>query len=221
MSTIAAMNKNRVFLFVTLFVGIGGGLLIAKYGSNGPVVPSSANPSPEVTSTTTRPTAAGRTARNLHVDKATNVQPELVEADQTTESAARDQLEQRFRNFREDGRKQFEDLVGGDREKMGRLFRSAFSNPEFQEIFQNSRAISEKWRTASDAEKPALMDQLTALRAKGLNIAKQELAKMDAPAAPVQPTVTIEGGTVVQPNTGTLKLGDGAQPAAPAPVIIM
>jgi len=222
MVTIQAMNKNRVFLFLTLFVGIGGGLLIAKYGSTSPAVPSVANPSPEVTTTTTRPTATGRTARNLHVDKSTNVQPELVEADQTTESAARDQLEQRFRSFREDGRKQFEDLVGGDREKMGRLFRSAFANPEFQEIFQSSRTISEKWRTASDAEKPALMDQLTALRAKGLNIAKQELAKMDAPAAPVQPTVTVEGAAIVQPTPRAPGNAPAeAQPAAPAPVIIM
>ncbi len=214
------MNKNRTFLLLALFLGIGGGLLIAKFANNGPEVPSLGKPSAEVTTTTTRGTATGRTARGLHVDKTTNVQPELVEADQATETTAKDQLEQRFRNFREDGRKQFEELVGGDREKMGRLFRGAFSNPEFQEIFQSSRAISEKWRTASDDEKPALMDQLTALRAKGLNIARQELAKMDAPAAQAQPTVTIEGGTVVLPANGG-KTEATPPPAAPAPVIIM
>ncbi len=217
------MNKNRTFLLLTLLLGIGGGLLIAKFANNGPEVPSLGKPSAEVTTTTTRGTATGRTARGIHVDKSTNVQPELVEADQAAETTAKDQLEQRFRNFREDGRKQFEELVGGDREKMGRLFRGAFSNPEFQEIFQSSRAISEKWRTASDDEKPALMEQLTALRAKGLNIARQELAKMDAPAAQAQPTVTIEGGTALLPtaNGGKLELNNGTQPAAPAPVIIM
>lgn len=214
--------NNRTFLILALFVGIGGGLLIAKF-SGAPAAPTLGKPTAEVTTTTTRATATGRTARGIHLDKTTNVQPELTEADQTNELTARDVLEQRFRNFREDGRKQFEELVGGDREKMGQLFRQSFSNPDFQAIFQETRAISEKWRTASDDEKPALMEQMTALRARGLNIARQELAKMNAPAPQVQPTVTIEGGEVVKPatNSGTLQLGTQPAAPAPAPVIIM
>lgn len=214
------MNKKS-FLFLTLCLGLAGGLLIAKFTN--PATAAAGTPSKsseEVTSTTTRPTAAGRPAKSLHLDKSTNVQPELIEADQAVDSAVREQLEQRFRSFREDGRKQFEDLVGGDREKMGRLFRASFSNPEFQQIMQGSREISEKWRTATDGEKPALMEQLTALRAKGLGIAKQELAKLDAPAAaPVQPTVTVDGATIVPAAPKPV----GEQPAAPAPapVIIM
>ena len=214
------MNKKS-FLFLTLCLGLAGGLLIAKFTS--PATATAGTPSKsseEVTSTTTRPTAAGRPVKSLHLDKSTNVQPELVEADQAVDSAVREQLEQRFRSFREDGRKQFEDLVGGDREKMGRLFRASFSNPEFQQVMQGSREISEKWRTATDGEKPALMEQLTALRAKGLGIAKQELAKLDAPAAaPVQPTVVVDGATIVPAAPKPA----GEQPAAPAPapVIIM
>ena len=215
------MNKNRVFLVLTLLIGVGGGLLIAKFGG-APAVPSLSQPSAEVTTTTARGTATGRTARGIHLDKTTNVQPELLEADQANELSARDVLEQRFRNFREDGRKQFEDLVGGDREKMGQLFRQSFANPDFQAIFQETRAISEKWRTASDEEKPALMEQMTALRAKGLGIARQELAKLNAPVQQTQPTVTIEGGQLLQPAPrGNAPATDGAQPAAPAPVIIM
>lgn len=214
------MNKKS-FLFLTLCLGLAGGLLIAKFKN--PATATAGTPSKsseEVTSTTTRPTAAGRPVKSLHLDKSTNVQPELVEADQAVDSAVREQLEQRFRSFREDGRKQFEDLVGGDREKMGRLFRASFSNPEFQQVMQGSREISEKWRTATDGEKPALMEQLTALRAKGLGIAKQELAKLDAPAAaPVQPTVVVDGATIVPAAPKPA----GEQPAAPAPapVIIM
>lgn len=212
------MNK-KAFLFLTLFIGVAGGVVIANYSNRAPeLAANTTKSSDEVTTTTTRPTAAGRSVRGLQLDKSTNVQPELVAADQGVDSAAREQLEQRFRSFREDGRKQFEDLVDGDREKMGRLFRSSFANPEFQQIFQSSREISEKWRTASDGEKPALMDQLSALRNKGLGIAKQELIKMDAPpAAPVQPTVTVDGATIVPAGTKPA----GEQPAAPAPVIIM
>lgn len=214
------MNKTRVFLFLTLAVGIGGGLLIAKYANNDATVTTVAKKSsPEVTTTTSLPTAPGRSAKSLRLDKSTNVKPELVEAEQGQELTAKDQLEQRFRNFREDGRKQFEDLVGGDREKMGQLFRSAFSNPEFQEIMQSSRGISEKWRTASDEEKPALMEQLATLRTKGLGLAKQELAKMNAPAA--APTVSVEGATIIPAGVPATNPADGAQPAAPAPVIIM
>jgi len=214
------MNK-KTFLFLTLFVGIVGGVVIARLTNPAPELPANTTKTSEdVSSTTTRPTAAGRRVKGLQLDKSTNVQPELVAADQAVDSAVREQLEQRFRSFREDGRKQFEDLVGGDREKMGRLFRSSFANPEFQEIFQKSRAISEKWRTATDGEKPALMDELTALRNKGLGIAKQELAKMDAPpAAPVQPTVTVDGATIVP--TGAKPTGEQPAAPAPAPVIIM
>ncbi len=216
------MNK-KTFLFLTLFVGIAGGLLIAKLTNPTPELPANTTKSSEeVSSTTTRPTAAGRSVKGLQLDKSTNVQPELVAADQAVDSAVREQLEQRFRSFREDGRKQFEDLVGGDREKMGRLFRASFSNPEFQQIFQSSREISEKWRTATDGEKPALMEQLTALRNKGLGIAKQELAKMDAPpAAPVQPTVTVDGATVVPAGPKPTGEQPAAPAPAPAPVIIM
>jgi hypothetical protein len=217
------MNK-KAFLFLTLFLGVAGGVVIARYSnstSNTNGLPANTTKSSEeVTTTTTRPTAAGRSVKGLQLDKSTNVQPELVAADQAVDSGAREQLEQRFRSFREDGRKQFEDLVGGDREKMGRLFRASFGNPEFQQIFQSSREISEKWRTASDGEKPALMDQLSALRNKGLGIAKQELAKMDAPpAAPVQPTVTIDGATIVP--AGPKPTGEQPAAPAPAPVIIM
>ena len=217
------MNK-KAFLFLTLFLGIAGGLLIAKLTTPAPeLAANTTRSSDEVTTTTTRPTAAGRTVKSLHLDKSTNVQPELIEADQAVDSAVREQLEQRFRSFREDGRKQFEDLVGGDREKMGRLFRASFANPEFQQVFQSSRELSEKWRTATDGEKPALMDQLSALRNKGLGIAKQELAKMDAPpAAPVQPTVTVDGATIVQPPSSVQKTGNGGTLTLdPAPVIIM
>jgi hypothetical protein len=64
------------------------------------------------------------------------------------------------------------------------------------------------------------MDQLSALRNKGLGIAKQELAKMDAPpAAPVQPTVTVDGATIVP--AGTKPAGEQPAAPAPAPVIIM
>ena len=217
------MNK-KIFLFLTLFVGVAGGVVIARYSNSASsttgLPANTTKSSDEVTTTTTRPTAAGRSVKGLQLDKSTNVQPELVAADQAVDSGAREQLEQRFRSFREDGRKQFEDLVGGDREKMGRLFRASFGNPEFQQIFQSSREISEKWRTASDGEKPALMDQLNALRSKGLGIAKQELAKMDAPpAAPVQPTVTIDGATIVP--TGAKPTGEQPAAPAPAPVIIM
>jgi hypothetical protein len=217
------MNK-KAFLFLTLFIGVAGGVVIANYSnstnSTSELPANTTKSSDEVTTTTTRPTAPGRSVKGLQLDKSTNVQPELVAADQAVDSGAREQLEQRFRSFREDGRKQFEDLVGGDREKMGRLFRSSFANPEFQQIFQSSREISEKWRTASDGEKPALMDQLSALRNKGLGIAKQELAKMDAPpAAPVLPTVTVDGATIAPAAPKPA----GEQPAAPAPapVIIM
>ncbi len=210
------MNKNRSFLLLTLAVGIGGGLLIAKYANTGaPVTTGAKKSSAQVTTTTIIPTAPSRSARTLHLDKSTNVKPELVEADQGQELTAKEQLEQRYRNFREDGRKQFEELVGGDREKMGQLFRAAFGNPEFQEIMQNSRSISEKWRTAADEEKPALMEQLTGLRARGLGLAKQELTKLNAPA----PTVKIEGPTIIP--AGVPADGTPADPATPPPVIIM
>ncbi len=187
---------NKISLVLTLGLGIGIGLLVARFTSP-PVAVVASTPVPEVKNST-KPARAPSVFDNRPARTT-----ETVATEPTAEEATKAALEERFKNFRADGRKMIEDLAkDGDREKIGRAFRSAFQNEDFRQVFQRSRELEGQWATASTEEKPAIMDELQALRTKGVGLFKAEMDKLDA----VQVTTPAAPGTAAP---------------APAPTVIM
>ena len=224
------MKMSKTTLVLAVLCVVGGGALIARFFGG------SANPAPKATAAVATKNAAStagearpaavRSTRTLKLDKGANVIPDLDKEALTRELTPKEALESRFRNFRDEGRQQFEAIFQGDQDRTRAAMRALFQNEEFRGLFQQTRALGEKWGQASDQEKVAIMAQMQALRDKGLGMARAEAARqtnggaIEAPAAGPQGTVII--------NSGTLSLPTEAQPApaapaapAPAPVIIM
>ena len=102
-------------------------------------------------------------------------------------------------------------MFGGDRQKIGDAFRAAMANDEFRANFGRMRELENQYRSASDDQKQAIMDELSTIRTRGLGMLKQAAA--GAPPSN-QPTVTVTGPGVVRDATGP---APAAAPAAPAP----
>lgn len=210
------MKNNLLFLTLTLLVLAGGGYLIAQFISpeSTPVVvnkPKGTTSSPSVAEETR---TSARSIKDLKLDKRTNVKPDAPEDTEATKVAAREIIDEKFKNFREEGRKNFEEAVGGN----WNVFRKVVeTNPEIQELWRQQRELRDKWGTMTDAEKPAALEQMTALRDKGLSLIKVEMSKPEntaSAAAPANPNAPAEASPPPEPTA------EGPAPNAPAPTVI-
>lgn len=168
-----------------------------------------------------------RSAKGLKLDKSANIIPDLDKEARSRDLTAKEALESKFRNWRDDGRKQFEEIFQGDRERTGAVMRALFQNEQFRGMFQQTRELEARWSKATDDEKVAIMGQMEAIRAQGLGMVRAEAARQAGGSAGAL-TVGNGQGTVII-NGGTLSLPAENQPAPPsagpipppAPVIIM
>ncbi len=164
-----------------------------------------------------------RSAKALKLDKSTNVIPDLDKEARSRDLTAKEALESKFRNWRDDGRKQFEEIFQGDRERTGLVMRALFQKEEFRGMFQQSRELEAKWPKATDDEKAAIMAQMESIRTQGLAMVRAEAARQ-ASGANGQGNVqvqTLGGATLVTPNQPVPTPTAPAAAPAPAPVIIM
>ena len=207
------MNKNPLYAILGLTVlGIGA---YAAYqltqGNDGQVVKNTAKRSGSPVSKLTTETGKPRAAKALKLSRKDDVGTEVEEKDLVKQSKPVAELDAKFATWRDDGRKAVEDMFGGDRQKMGDAFRAAMANEEFRSNFGRMRELENQYRSASDDQKQAIMDELSTIRTRGLGMLKQAAAG----AAPSnQPTVTVTGGAITVPGVVTTP---GAAPAAPAP----
>ena len=208
------MNKNGLFWILTLLVVAGGGYLVAKF-VNPEGTPVSTIPSKtkvEATSSNERSRTVVRPAKDLKLDTINNIKPDPVE-EPGYKVAAKEALEEKYKNFREEGRKNFEDAVGGN---WGRLRKVMEANPEIQQLWMQQRELREKWVTMTDEEKPAAMEQMIALREKGLGLIKAEFAKPETP----DPAATAANQGTAEPAPPPEPTAEGPAPNAPPPTVI-
>lgn len=208
------MNKNRLFWILTIFVVAGGGYLVAKF-VNPEGTPVSKIPSRtkvEATSSNEGSRTVARPAKDLKLDTKNNIRPDPVE-EPVHKVAAKEALEEKYKNFREEGRKNFEEAVGGN---WGRLRKVMEANPEIQQLWMQQRELREKWATMTDEEKPAAMEQMIALREKGLGLIKVEFAKPETP----DPAATAANQGTAEPAPPPEPTAEGPAPNAPPPSVI-
>jgi len=207
------MNMNRIYAILALAL-LGYGAYAAyewTQGDEGKVVKNTAKRSGSPVSKLTTETGKPRAAKALRLSRKDDVGTEVEEKDLVKQSKPVAELDAKFATWRDEGRKALDDMFGGDRQKMGDAFRAAMANEEFRSNFGRMRELENQYRSASDDQKQAIMDELATIRSRGLGMLKQAAA--GAPPAN-QPTVTVTGGAITVPGTGTTP---GAAPAAPAP----
>lgn len=209
------MNKNRSFWILTIFVVAGGGYLVAKF-VNPEGTPVSKIPSRtkvEATSSNEGSRTIARPAKDLKLDTKNNIRPDKGEETTSNPVVTKEALEEKFKNFREEGRKNFEEAVGAN---WGRLRKVMEANPEIQQLWMQQRELREKWATMSDEEKPAALEQMTALREKGLGLIKAEFAKPET----TDPTAAPANQGTAEPAPPPEPTAEGPAPNAPAPTVI-
>jgi len=207
------MNMNRIYAIIALAL-LGYGAYAAyewTQGDEGKVVKNTAKRSGSPVSKLTTESGKPRAAKALKLSRKDDVGTEVEEKDLVKQSKPVAELDAKFATWRDDGRKAVEDMFGGDRQKMGDAFRAAMANEEFRSNFGRMRELENQYRSASDDQKQAIMDELATIRSRGLGMLKQAAA--GAPPSN-QPTVTVTGGAITVPGTVTTP---GAAPAAPAP----
>jgi hypothetical protein len=151
-----------------------------------------------------------RSAKDLHLSRKDDVGTGVEEKDLAKQSKPVAELDAKFATWRDDGRKAVEDMFGGDRQKIGDAFRAAMQNEEFRTNWGRMRELESQYRSAGDDQKQAIMDELGAIRNRGLGMLKQAAASAPSSATP---TVTITGPGVVNPSAAPT----AAPAAAPAP----
>ena len=196
------MNKNPLYAILGLAV-LGYGAYAAyqwTQGEEGQVVKSTAKRTSSPVSKLTTETGKPRAAKALKLSRKEDVGTEVEEKDLVKQSKPVAELDAKFATWRDDGRKAVEDMFGGDRQKIGDAFRAAMANEEFRSNFGRMRELENQYRSASDDQKQGIMDELSTIRTRGLEILKQ--AAGSAPPSN-QPTVTVTGGAITVPGVGT------------------
>ncbi len=214
------MNSKRLFAIIAL-CALGFGAYAAYQwanGDEGTVVKSTAKRTSSPVTKLTTETGKPRAAKALKLSRKDDVGTEVEEKDLVKQSKPVAELDAKFATWRDDGRKAVEDMFGGDRQKIGDAFRAAMANEEFRSNFGRMRELENQYRSASDDQKQAIMDELSTIRTRGLGMLKQAAA--GAPPSN-QPTVTVTGPGVVTPATtnGPAPATDAPAPAPAAPVV--
>jgi len=208
------MNKNRFFWILTLLVVAGGGYLVAKFVNpeSTPVSTIPLKAKVEITSSSEGARTVARPARDLKLDTRNNIKPDPVE-EPSYKVDAKEVLEEKYKNFRDEGRKNFEEVVGRN---WGRLRKVMEANPEIQQLWMQQRELRDKWATMTDEEKPAAMEQMIALREKGLGLIKAEFAKPETP----DPAATAANQGTAEPAPPPEPTAEGPAPNALPPTVI-
>ena len=211
------MNKNPLYAILGLAL-LGYGAYAAyqwTQGDEGQVVKSTAKRTSSPVSKLTTETGKPRPAKALNLSRKDDVGTEVEEKDLVKQSKLVAELDAKFATWRDDGKKAVDDMFGGDRQKISDAFRAAMANEDFRSNFGRMRELETQYRSASDDQKQAIMDELSTIRSRGLGMLKQAGSGAPATAAP---TVTITGGGVVNPGNGAAP--DAAPVPAPAPPIV-
>jgi len=222
------MKTSKTTLVLYFLCAIGVVALVARFFSTPPTTADRTAAVPGAPKSVggggdPKPGSVVRSAKALKLDKSSNVIPDLDKEARSRDLTAKEALESKFRNWRDDGRRQFEEIFQGDRERTGLVMRALFQKEEFRGMFQQSRELEAKWPKATDDEKAAIMAQMESIRTQGLAMVRAEAVRQ-ASGANGQGNVqvqTLGGATLVTPNQPVPTPTAPAAAPAPAPVIIM
>ena len=168
------MNKSTVFL--TLLLGLGLGLLGARFFAEAPapvakpaaVAPVEPTPAPIAKVKAPKPVAEAPKA--------------VANADEET---ARQEARAKAKVFMEETKKMAEEIAGGDQKKLQRAVMSGMMKPENQALMKEMRELGTAMRNATPEEREALAQQAVTLRDRAMTALRAEVAALpEAGAAP-------------------------------------
>jgi hypothetical protein len=191
------MRKILLALFLLVAVGFGAWRALAP-------TPPSKNPMERMK--TVSPVETVRSSKSSTSAPVTRAVPE---APNNKISAKRAQMEERFADLKEEGKRVRDALIASD-PKAAQAYSNISRRPEYREILDQRHQIEANWEKAPDNEREGMLAQMNALRQQGFGLILAEIQNMNS-----QPVAAPASASASQ-NAPV----PGAAPApAPAPLV--
>ncbi len=188
------MRKALFFLCFLAVIGLGGWRFLAPPGVTKSPVERLKSASPLETVRVARPSQ--------------NFSRPAPEAPSKT-SAQRAQMEERFNDLKEEGRRVRQTLLDSD-PKAAQAYNEVVQRPEYRTLLDRRHQIEAAWASAPENEREGMLDEMNTLRQQGFALILGEIQRLKSqPAAPT----TISGPT---PSSAP----SAAPAAAPAPPVV-
>jgi len=122
-------------------------------------------------------------------------------------SARRAQMEERFNDLKEEGRRVRQTLIDSD-PKAAQAYNEVVRRPEYRALLDRRHAIEAAWATAPENEREGMLNEMNSLRQQGFTLILGEIQRLQS-----QPTPPSGGSAPTSAPT--------ASPApAPAPPVV-
>ena len=192
------MRKFLLALFLLAAVGVGAWRIFAP-------APVTKNPIDRL--------KAPSPVETVRIAKSSSPPPAPVvraapEAPNNKMSAKRAQMEERFTDLKEEGKRIRETLIAND-PKAAQAYSNISRRPEYREILDQRHQIEANWEKAPDNEREAMLTQMNALRQQGIGMLLSEIQNMSS-----QPAATPAAASASQ-NAPAPGVAPAAAPAAP------
>jgi hypothetical protein len=124
----------------------------------------------------------------------------------TTPAAKRAQMEERFVDLKEEGRRMREALIASD-PKAAQAYQSLSQRPDYRGLIDRRHQIEAAWANAPESEREGMLAEMNSLRQQGVGLILAEIQRINS--LPPPPPA---GATPASPATN-------APPAPAAPVV--
>lgn len=124
-------------------------------------------------------------------------------------SARRAQMEERFNDLKEEGRRVRQALLESD-PKAAQAYNEVVRRPEYRALLDRRHAIEAAWATAPEHEREGMLNEMNSLRQQGFTLILGEIQRMQS-----QPSAPAAATSARQPTSSTAT----PAPAPAAPVV--
>lgn len=126
-------------------------------------------------------------------------------------SARRAQMEERFNDLKEEGRRVRQTLLESD-PKAAQAYNEVVRRPEYRALLDRRHQIEAAWATAPENEREGMLNEMNSLRQQGFTLILGEIQRLQSqPSAPAPAAAA----TPAQPTS----LPAGSTPAPAPPVV--
>lgn len=134
-------------------------------------------------------------------------------ADKAT--AVRAQMEERFNDLKEEGRRIRESLMAND-PKAAQAYQTIAQRPEYRALVERRHQIEAAWANAPEGEREGMLTEMNSLRQQGIGMLLAEIQRANSQPAGDTLQRTSPGTLTLTPNSGSTS----APPPAPAAPIV-
>jgi hypothetical protein len=192
------MRKTLLALFLLAAVAVGAWRFLAPTPAPKNPIERMKSSSPMETVRVPKPSAPAPVSRSA---------PEATEKP----TAKHAQMEERFNDLKEEGRRIREALIAND-PKAAQAYTTISQRPEYRQLVDRRHQIEAAWANAPEGEREGMLNEMNSLRQQGIGMLLAEIQRTNT-----QPS---GGTTIQQTGTGTFTPSAGAAPApTQAPVV--